>query len=73
LKNNFLIQFLELKIDFAVEIQHGKKNYTFKMWIILKCDFKIYYTFKTQWSEGSISESLKMILFLGQKELQETL
>ncbi len=31
LKNNFLIQFLELLIDFGLEIQHGKKNYTLKM------------------------------------------
>jgi len=31
LKNNFLIQFLELKIYFGLEIQHGKKNYTLKM------------------------------------------
>jgi hypothetical protein len=30
LKNHFLIQFLELKIDFGLEIQHGKKNYTLK-------------------------------------------
>ena len=30
LKNNFLIQFLELKIYFGLEIQHGKKNYTLK-------------------------------------------
>ncbi len=33
LKNHFLIQFLELKIDFGSEIQHGKKNYTLKMWM----------------------------------------
>ena len=30
LKNNFFIQFLELKIYFGLEIQHGKKNYTLK-------------------------------------------
>ncbi len=33
LKNNFFIQFLELKIYFGLEIQHGKKMYTLKMWI----------------------------------------
>ncbi len=27
-KNRFLIQFLELKIYFGLEIQHGKKMYT---------------------------------------------
>jgi hypothetical protein len=31
LKNYFLIQFLELKIYFGLEIQHGKKNHTLKM------------------------------------------
>jgi hypothetical protein len=42
------------------------------MRIILKRDFKIYYTFKYNGLKGSISESLKSILFLGQKELQKT-
>ncbi len=31
LEKSFLIQFLQLKIDFGLEIQHGKKNYTLKM------------------------------------------
>jgi hypothetical protein len=51
LEKLLLIQFLELKIEFVVDIQHGKKNYTLKMGIILKCDFKIYYIFKIQYSE----------------------
>jgi hypothetical protein len=31
LENQFLIQFLELKINFGLEIQRGKKNDTLKM------------------------------------------
>jgi hypothetical protein len=33
LKNQFLIQFLELKIDFGLDIQHGKKNVNVKYYI----------------------------------------
>jgi hypothetical protein len=33
LKNHFLIQFLELNIEFGSEIQYGKKNYALKMLI----------------------------------------
>ncbi len=31
LEKSFLIQFLELNIDFGLEIQHAKRNYTLKM------------------------------------------